>query len=99
MDVLPESEAQVARNKRKRSEKRQRPNGPRALPPAVVAEQTGRVLAEREPEWLARLTTDPAFFGAVELEVHEQGRRLADLYVAGLLANVLPLLPMSGHAD
>ncbi len=32
----------------------------------VVAEQTGRVLAEREHEWLKRLTTDPASFASVE---------------------------------
>jgi hypothetical protein len=43
-------------------------------------------LAKREAEWLKRLTTDPASFAAVEREVHEQARRQADLYVAGLLA-------------
>ena len=58
----------------------------RASSPAEVADQTGRVLAEREPEWLERLTTDPASFAALEREVHEQARRQADLYVAGLLA-------------
>ena len=54
--------------------------------PANVAGQTGRLLAEREHEWLERLTADPASFADVELEVHEQTRRQADLYVAGLLA-------------
>jgi hypothetical protein len=86
MEVLLESEEQMGRNKQKRSAKRQRPNGPSAPPPAAVADQTGRLLAEREPEWLERLTTDPASFAAVEREVHEQARRQADLYVAGLLA-------------
>ena len=87
MEVLLESEEQMGRNKQKGRGKRQRPNGPPARSPAVVAEQTGRLLAEREREWLERLTTDPASFAAVELEVHEQARRQADLYVAGLLAN------------
>jgi hypothetical protein len=86
MEVLLESEEQMGRNKQKGRGKRQRPNGPAASSPAVVAEQTGRVLAERERDWLERLTTDPASFAAVELEVHEQARRQADLYVAGLLA-------------
>src|SRR3954468_9824018 len=86
MEVLLESEEQMGRNKQKRSTKRQRPNGPPAPSPGAVADRTGRLLAEREHEWLERLTTDPASFAAVEREVHEQARRQADLYVAGLLA-------------
>ena len=86
MEVLLESEEQMGRNKQKGRGKRQTPAGPPAPSPAVVADQTGRLLAEREREWLERLTTDPASFAAVELEVHEQARRQADLYVAGLLA-------------
>lgn len=86
MEVLLESEEQMGRDKPKRTGKRQRPAGPPASSPAIVAEQTGRLLAEREREWLERLTTDPASFAGVELEVHEQARRQADLYVAGLLA-------------
>src|SRR3954463_6395313 len=86
MEILLESEEQMGRNRRKRSVKRQRPNGPPAPSPAAVADQTGRLLAEREHEWLKRLTTHPASFASVELEVHEQARRQADRYVAGLLA-------------
>ena len=86
MEILLESEEQMGRNQQKRSAKRQRPNGPPVPAPAAVADQTGRLLAEREHEWLERLTTDPASFAAVEREVHEQARRQADLYVAGLLA-------------
>ncbi len=86
MEILLESEEQMGRNKQKRTAKRQRPSGPPASSPAAVADQTGRLLAEREHEWLERLTTDPASFAAVEREVHEQARRQADLYVAGLLA-------------
>ena len=86
MEVLLESEEQTSRNKQKGTGKRQRPAGPAVGSPAVVAKQTGRLLAEREREWLERLTTDPASFVTVELEVHEQARRQADLYVAGLLA-------------
>src|SRR6478736_8248961 len=99
MEVLLESEEQMGRNKQKRSAKRQRPNGPTAPSPAAVAEQTGRSLAEREHEWLERLTDDPASFAAVEREVHEQARRQADLYVAGLLAKASARPEMASHVD
>jgi hypothetical protein len=99
MEVLLESEEQMGRTKLKGRGKRQRPAGPRASSPAVVAEQTGRVLAAREREWLERLTTDPASFAAVELEVHEQARRQADLYVAGLLAKASEQPEMVQHVE
>jgi hypothetical protein len=101
MEVLHESEEQMGRNKRKGNDrkKRQRPAGPPAPWPAVVADQTGRLLAEREREWLERLTTEPASFGAVELEVHEQTRRQADLYVAGLLAKASEQAETARHID
>jgi hypothetical protein len=86
MEVLLESEEQMARNRGKDKGKRQRPNGPAVPLPAAVAEQTGRLLTERESEWLERLVDDPASFAVVEREVHDQARRQADLYVAGLLA-------------
>jgi hypothetical protein len=99
MEVIQESEEQMGRNTHKRAGKRQRPAGLPASSPAVVAEQTGRLLAEREREWLERLTTDPASFGAVELEVHEQARRQADLYVAGLLAKAGERPEMGPHVE
>jgi hypothetical protein len=99
MEVLLESEEQMARNKQKGRGKRQRPAGPPAASPAVVAEQTGRLLAEREREWVERLTTNPASFAAVELEVHEQARRQADLYVAGLLAKASEQPETAPHID
>ncbi len=101
MEVLLESEEQMGQNKQKGKGrgKRQRPASPPAASPAVVAEQTGRVLAEREGEWLERLTTNPASFAAVELEVHEQTRRQADLYVAGLLAKASAQPETAPHID
>ena len=99
MEILLESEEQMGRNQRKRTTKRQRPNGPPAPSPAAVADQTGRSLAERENEWLARLTTDPASFAAVEREVHERARRQADLYVAGLLAKASEQPETVPHID
>ena len=83
----------------KPKQKRGRPQGRRASSPAEVADQTGQVLAEREPEWLERLTTDPASFAAVEREVHEQARRQADLYVAGLLTKASESPEMTQHVD
>jgi hypothetical protein len=76
---------------------RGRPQGRRAPAPAEVADQTGRLLADREPEWLARLTIDPASFAAVEREVHDQARHQADLYVAGLLAKASERPEMAQH--
>jgi hypothetical protein len=101
MEVLLESEEQMGQNKQKGKGrgKRQRPAGPPAASPAVVAHETGRLLAEREREWLERLTTDPASFAAVELEVHAQARRQADLYVAGLLAKASEQVATAPHID
>ena len=86
-------------DRKKRKQKRRRPAGRVASSPSVVAEQTGRLLAEREHEWLERLTTDPASFARVELEVHEQVRRQADLYVAGLLAKASAQPETAPHID
>jgi hypothetical protein len=99
MEVLLESEEQMGQNKQKGRGKRQRPAGPPVPSPAVVAGQAERLLAEREREWLERLTTDPASFAAVELEVHEQARRQADLYVAGLLAKASEQAATAPHID
>jgi hypothetical protein len=100
MEILLESQEQMGRNQQnKRSTKRQRPDGPPASSPAAVAEQTGRSFAEREPEWLGRLTADPASFAAVEREVHEHARRQADLYVAGLLAKASERPETAPHID
>jgi hypothetical protein len=79
--------------------KRRRPNGRTAPSPAEVADQTGHLLAEREHEWLERLTNDPASFAAVEREVHEQARQQADLYVAGLLAKASERPELAQHVD
>jgi hypothetical protein len=56
-------------------------------------------LSEREEEWLERLVCDPARFAAIEREVHEQARRQADLYVAGLLAKASARPEMARHVD
>jgi hypothetical protein len=99
MEVLLESEEQMGRNKQKGRGKRQRPAGPPAPSPAIVADRTGRLLAERESQWLERLTSDPSSFAAVELEVHEQTRQQADLYVAGLLAKASEQAATAPHID
>ena len=99
MEVLLESEEQMGRNQEKGRGKRQRPNGPPVPSPAAVADRTGRVLTEREAEWLERLVDDPASFAAVEREVHDQARRQADLYVAGLLAKASEHPSMAQQVD
>ena len=97
MDVRIESEEQ--RDRDPRAGKRCRPNGPTVPSPATVVDQTGRVLIEREAEWLARLVNDPASFAAIEREVHEHARRQADLYVAGLLAQASESPETARHVD
>ena len=57
------------------------------------------IIGRARTEWLERLTTDPASFAAVELEVHEQARRQADLYVAGLLAKASEQAETAPHID
>src|SRR5262249_13247106 len=96
MDVhLDSEESAMARSDRKG--KRRRPQGRTAPAPAEVAAQTGRVLAQREAEWLQRLARDPASFAVVEREVHDQARHQADLYVAGLLAKASERPEMTAH--
>src|SRR5512135_145518 len=97
MDVRIESEEQ--RDRDPRAGKRCRPNGPTVPSPATVVDQTGRMLIEREAEWLARLGNDPACFAAIEREVHEHARRQADLYVAGLLAKASESPETARHVD
>ena len=97
MEVRIESEEPMGRNPPKR--KLRRPNGPPVPPPAAVADQTGRSLIEREDEWLERLVSDPASFATIEREVHEQARRQADLYVAGLLAKASARPEPARHVD
>ncbi len=97
MDVRIESEEPRGPNLQK--SKLRRPNGPPVPAPAAVADQTGRVLSEREPEWLERLVSDPASFATIEREVHEQARRQADLYVASLLAKASARPETTRHVD
>jgi hypothetical protein len=96
MEVHLESE-DAAMARRDRKGKQRRPQGRGAAAPADVAAGTGRLLAEREAEWLERLTRDPASFAAIEREVHDQARHQADLYVAGLLAKASDRPEMAGH--
>jgi hypothetical protein len=97
MEVLLESDEQMSRIQGRG--KRRRPAGPPVPPPVSVADQTGRLLTEREAGWLDRLVDDPASFAAVEREVHDQARRQADLYVAGLLAKASEDPRMTRHVD
>jgi hypothetical protein len=96
MEVHLDSE-EAAMARRDRKGKRRRPQGRTAATPADVAAQTGRVLADRESEWLDRLARDPASFAAVEREVHDQARHQADLDVAGLLAKASERPEMARH--
>jgi hypothetical protein len=97
MEVRIESEE--PRDRDPRAGKRRRPNGPTVPSPATGVDQTGRVLIEREAEWLARWVNDPASFAVIEREIHEHARRQADLYVAGLLAQASESPETARHLD
>lgn len=99
MEVRAAAEGEESMRNRRPKGKTRRSNGPQVAPPTVVAERTGRLLIEREQEWLDRLATNPASFAAIEREVHEQTRRQADLYVAGLLAKASERPEMTHHVD
>src|SRR5271168_4666476 len=96
-EPLPIDPEPLPRDPNKPKQKPRRPAGRVASSPAVVADQTGRLLAQREHDWLQRLTADPASFATIELEVHDQARRQADLYVAGLLAKASDQPEMAPH--
>src|SRR3954464_8208676 len=95
MEVLLEPDEQMSRIQGRG--KRRRPAGPPVPSPASVADQTGRLLTERGAGGPDRLVDDPASFAAVEREVHDQARRQADLYVAGLLAKASERPEMAQH--
>jgi hypothetical protein len=97
MEVRNESEEQMRASRHQGQSRRS--HGPQVAPPAVVADQTGRLLIEREPEWLERLATNPASFATIERDVHEQARRQADLSVAGLLAKASERPARARHVD
>lgn len=96
LDPLDQGQVNVGKGKRK---KRRRPKGAVAPAPSVAAREIADELCRREPEWLDRLTIEPATFAAVEREVHEQARQHADRFVAGLLAKASARPEMAGHVE
>jgi hypothetical protein len=96
LDPLDQGQVDVGKGKRK---KRRLPKGAAAPAPSVAAREIADELCRREPEWLDRLAIEPATFATVEREVHEQARRHADRFVAGLLAKVSARPEMAGHVE
>jgi len=84
---------------RKGKKKRGRPAGERSPSPRKAARLGSEDLCRRERDWLERLAENPASFADVELEVHAQARRLADSFVAGLLAKASERPEMAGHVE
>jgi hypothetical protein len=101
MEVLldPLDQGQVDVGKKDKRKKRRRPAGAAAPAPSAAAREIADELCRREPEWLDRLTIEPATFAAVEREVHDQARRHADRFVAGLLAKASVPSMMAGHVE
>jgi hypothetical protein len=96
LDRLDQGRAEVGKGKRK---KRRRPMGAAAPAPSETAREIADELCRREHEWLERLATKPATFAEVEREVHEQARRHADRFVAGLLAKASARPEMAEHVE
>ena len=103
MEVLLESEEQMGQNKQKGKgrRKRQRPAGPPAASPAVVA-APDRAFVGRVRRTRAGSNVLPPTRQASPLwnsRSHEQTRRQADLYVAGLLAKASEQAETARHID
>jgi hypothetical protein len=96
LDPLDQGQVDVGKGKRK---KRRRPKGTVAPAPSVAAREIADELCRRESEWLDRLAIEPATFAAIEREVHEQARRHADRFVAGLFAKAGARPAMAGHVE
>lgn len=60
--------------------------GPLVPPTADVTTALGRRIDAVKQQWLDQLTRDPSSFGRLEVEIHEEFRRLADEMTASLLA-------------
>ena len=63
--------------------------GPLVPPTAdVTAALSGQIDAVKQ-RWLDQLTRDPASFARLEVEIHDEFRRLADQMTASLLAEAM----------
>jgi len=60
--------------------------GPRIPSPPDLTASLRTQLDALSQQWVNRLAQDPARFADVELEIHDQFRRLADQMTAGVLA-------------
>ncbi len=60
--------------------------GPLVPPPAEISVTLSRQIDDMKQRLLDRLNQDPASFAHIEVEIHDQFRRLADQTTASLLA-------------
>ena len=60
--------------------------GPLVPPLAEIPAKLNQQLDTMKQRWLDQLNRDPASFARLELEIHDQFRRLADQMTASLLA-------------
>ena len=60
--------------------------GPLVPPLAEIPAKVNQQLDAMRQRWLDQLNRDPASFARLELEIHDQFRRLADQMTASLLA-------------
>jgi hypothetical protein len=63
--------------------------GPLVPPTADVTAALSRQIDAVKQRWLDQLARDPASFGRLEVEIHDEFRRLADQMTASLLAEAM----------
>lgn len=63
--------------------------GPLVPPTSDVTAALSRQIDAVKQQWLDQLTRDPASFVRLEVEIHDEFRRLADQMTASLLAEAM----------
>jgi hypothetical protein len=70
--------------------------GPRVPSPPDLTASLRTQLDALSQQWVRRLAQDPARFADVELEIHDQFRRLADQMTASVLARATEATDQAG---
>ena len=73
--------------------------GPAVPTPAKALEQIHTQLADQQALWAEQLARDPAAFALLEPQIHLAFGRLADQFVASLLADAAGQQPLADGAQ
>jgi hypothetical protein len=78
--------------------RRDSPQGPDVPSPEQALEQFRTQLAAQQPLWAEQLARDPAAFALLEPQIHLAFGKLADQFVASLLAHAARQQPLADAA-